>query len=75
MLAIPPDLHPHGFSIIYIYQCRFSREVYITNMRLSAVIPIVLGLGALVLSFLALFAGSRQGFMEDYAVVTVSKAI
>jgi len=44
-------------------------------MRLSAVIPIVLGLGALVLSFLALFAGSRQGFMEDYAVVTVSKAI
>ncbi|GAB7342384.1 hypothetical protein MBLNU457_g0600t1 [Dothideomycetes sp. NU457] len=41
-------------------------------MRFSAIIPIVLGLGALVLSFLALFAGSRKGFMEDYAVVTLN---
>jgi len=42
-------------------------------MRLSALIPVVFGLGALILSFLSLFAGSRKGFMEDYAVVTVGE--
>jgi hypothetical protein len=42
-------------------------------MRLSALIPAVLSAAALILSFLCLFAGSKQGFMEDYAIVTVSK--
>jgi hypothetical protein len=41
-------------------------------MRLSALIPAVLSAAALILSFLCLFAGSKQGFMEDYAIVTVS---
>jgi hypothetical protein len=42
-------------------------------MRLSALIPAVLSAAALILSFLCLFAGSKQGFMEDYAIVTVSQ--
>jgi hypothetical protein len=41
-------------------------------MRFSAIIPVLLSAAALVLTFLCLFAGSKQGFMEDYAVVTVS---
>jgi len=41
-------------------------------MRFSALIPVILGLVALILSFLCLFAGSRKGFMEDYAVVTLN---
>ena len=42
-------------------------------MRFSALIPAVLSAAALILTFLCLFAGSKQGFMEDYAIVTVSK--
>jgi hypothetical protein len=41
-------------------------------MRFSALIPAVLSAAALILTFLCLFAGSKQGFMEDYAIVTVS---
>jgi hypothetical protein len=41
-------------------------------MRFSAIVPVLLSAAALVLTFLCLFAGSKQGFMEDYAVVTVS---
>jgi hypothetical protein len=44
-------------------------------MRLSALIPAVLSAAALILAFLCLFAGSKQGFMEDYAIVTVSGRI
>jgi len=44
-------------------------------MRFTALIPVLLGLIALVLSFLALFAGSSKGFMEDYAIVTVSSRV
>lgn len=42
------------------------------KMRLSALIPVVLSIAALILSFLCLFAGSKKGFMDSYAVVTVS---
>lgn len=41
-------------------------------MRFSAILPVLLCAAALVLSFLCLFAGSSKGFMEDYALVTVS---
>lgn len=41
-------------------------------MRGSALIPVVFGLAAFVLSMLCLFAGSKKGFMEDYAVVTLN---
>jgi len=40
-------------------------------MRFSALLPVVLCLGALVLSFLCLFAGSSKGFMDSYDLVTV----
>jgi len=40
-------------------------------MRPSALVPVLLGLVALVLALIALFAGSNKGFLEDYAVVTV----
>jgi general stress protein CsbA len=40
-------------------------------MRILAVLPTVFCTVALVLSFLCLFAGSKKGFMEDYAIVTV----
>lgn len=42
------------------------------KMRLSAFLPVVLSIAALILSFLCLFAGSKKGFMDDYAIVTVS---
>lgn len=41
-------------------------------MRFAALVPVLLCSAALVLSFLCLFAGSKKGFMEDYALVTVS---
>lgn len=41
-------------------------------MRFSAVLPVILCMGALVLSFLCLFAGSSKGFMESYALVTLN---
>jgi general stress protein CsbA len=41
-------------------------------MRFSALIPVVLSAAAFILTFLCLFAGSKKGFMEDYAIVTVS---
>lgn len=41
-------------------------------MRFSALIPVVLSAAALILTFLCLFAGSKKGFMEDYAIVTLN---
>ncbi|KAL1302492.1 hypothetical protein AAFC00_002882 [Neodothiora populina] len=41
-------------------------------MRSSAVVPLVLSIAAFILSMLCLFAGSKQGFMEDYAIVTLN---
>lgn len=41
-------------------------------MRFSAVLPILLGLASFILTMLCLFAGSKKGFMEEYAVVTLN---
>jgi general stress protein CsbA len=41
-------------------------------MRLLALVPLALSVAALILSFLCLFAGSKKGFLEEYAIVTVS---
>ncbi|KAL9535518.1 hypothetical protein SMMN14_00318 [Sphaerulina musiva] len=41
-------------------------------MRLLALLPIALCITSLVLAFLCLFAGSRRGFMEDYAILTLN---
>ncbi|KAH9828848.1 integral membrane protein-like protein [Teratosphaeria destructans] len=41
-------------------------------MRVLAIIPVVCSVAALVLSFLCLFAGSKKGFLEDYALVTLN---
>lgn len=43
-----------------------------TTMRFSAVLPVLLGLASFILTMLCLFAGSKKGFMEDYAVVTLN---
>jgi len=45
--------------------------VKLLNMRFLAVLPILLSVPAIVLTFLVLFAGSQENFMEDYAVLTV----
>ncbi|KAK4507832.1 hypothetical protein PRZ48_001567 [Zasmidium cellare] len=39
-------------------------------MRFSALIPVVFITASFILAFLCLFAGSKQGFLEDYAVIT-----
>lgn len=44
-------------------------------MRFSALIPVVLSAAAFILTFLCLFAGSKKGFMENYAIVTVSSLL
>ncbi|KAF4547597.1 SUR7/PalI-like protein 2 [Elsinoe fawcettii] len=41
-------------------------------MRFSAIVPVLLGLAALVLSFLCLFAGSTPTFLEDYPLLTLN---
>jgi len=39
-------------------------------MRPIALLPVVCSIVAVILGFLCLFAGSKPGFMEDYAIVT-----
>ena len=46
--------------------------VKLWEMRFLAVLPVVLTTVALCLSLLCMFAGSRQGFMTEYAILTVS---
>ena len=46
--------------------------VKLWKMRFLAVLPVVLTTVALCLSLLCMFAGSRQGFMTEYAILTVS---
>ncbi|KAF2436564.1 hypothetical protein EJ08DRAFT_644895 [Tothia fuscella] len=41
-------------------------------MRLLPIIPAIFCVGALILSFLCLFAGSKPGFMEDYSVLNLN---
>lgn len=41
-------------------------------MRLSVAFPLLCYIVALVLAFLLLFAGHKQGFMEDYAIVRLN---
>ncbi|PNS18173.1 SUR7 family protein pun1 [Sphaceloma murrayae] len=41
-------------------------------MRFSAIVPILLGLAALTLSFLCLFAGSTPQFLESYSLITLN---
>jgi hypothetical protein len=41
--------------------------------RLLVLLPMVLSVGAAILSALALFAGHHKGFMEDYALVRVRR--
>lgn len=58
-----------NYTLCYAILCAISTA---GKMRFPALIPVVLSLVALILSFLCLFAGSKQGFMDSYAVVTVS---
>lgn len=57
-------------QLIALQHCVIATPIY--NMRFSALIPVVLSAAAFILTMLCLFAGSKPGFMEDYAVVTVS---
>ncbi|KAJ0305180.1 hypothetical protein COL5a_010217 [Colletotrichum fioriniae] len=41
-------------------------------MHFTVIVPLVLSIVAFVLSFLALFAGHKEGFMEDYDVVRLN---
>ncbi|KAF2172507.1 hypothetical protein M409DRAFT_50195 [Zasmidium cellare ATCC 36951] len=41
-------------------------------MRFSALIPVVFITASFILTFLCLFAGSRKGLLEDYAVLTLN---
>ncbi|GAB7365157.1 hypothetical protein MBLNU230_g6244t1 [Neophaeotheca triangularis] len=41
-------------------------------MRILALIPLALSLTALILTFLALFAGHKQSFMQDYDIITLN---
>jgi hypothetical protein len=40
-------------------------------MRLTALVPVLCCTAALILSFLCLFAGHKESFMEDYHIMTV----
>ncbi|ROV89217.1 hypothetical protein VMCG_09920 [Cytospora schulzeri] len=41
-------------------------------MRFSALGPVILGIGALILTLLCLFAGSKQSFLPDTSIITVN---
>lgn len=43
-------------------------------VRYMVVLPLLLALVSFVLTSLTLFAGHKQGFMEDYAIVRVGSA-
>jgi hypothetical protein len=43
-----------------------------TEMRLTALLPVLCCTAALILSFLCLFAGSKRDFMEDYDILTLN---
>ncbi|KAK5706582.1 hypothetical protein LTR97_001572 [Elasticomyces elasticus] len=54
-------------------QSRRSNDINKTaTMRFLALVPVLLSAAALVLTLLCLFAGSKQGFMEEYAIVTLN---
>jgi hypothetical protein len=42
-------------------------------MRFSAIGPSLLGLGALAMTLLCLFAGSTTSFLPDFSLITVRK--
>jgi hypothetical protein len=42
------------------------------NLNLIAIIPVLVALAALVLSFLCVFAGNSPGFMEPYSIFTLN---
>jgi hypothetical protein len=44
-------------------------------MRPTALIPTLCCVAALILSFLCLFAGHKQGFMEDYHLLTLNTSL
>ncbi|KAM0277146.1 hypothetical protein ACHAQH_006041 [Verticillium albo-atrum] len=41
-------------------------------MRLTVILPFLLSVAAFVISFLLLFAGHKEGFMEDYSLVRLN---
>lgn len=41
-------------------------------MRPTAIVPLLFTLGALILSLLCLFAGSKKGFLQNADLLTVS---
>ncbi|KAH0147843.1 hypothetical protein KCU67_g11688, partial [Aureobasidium melanogenum] len=41
-------------------------------LRPTALIPVIFGLGAFVLTMLCIFAGSKPDFMQDYSIVTLN---
>ena len=55
-----------------LFSCLSVALSQIGKMRSTALVSAVLCFVALILSFLCLFAGSKEGFMEDYAMITVS---
>ncbi|KAF1940256.1 hypothetical protein EJ02DRAFT_237446 [Clathrospora elynae] len=44
-------------------------------MRPTALVPAVCCTAALILAFLCLFAGHKQGFMEDYSLITLNTSL
>ena len=51
---------------------KYNSSIEDHRMRLLALVPLALSVAALILSSLCLFAGSKKGFLEEYAIVTVS---
>ncbi|KAI5248193.1 integral membrane protein-like protein [Aureobasidium subglaciale] len=42
------------------------------GMRPTALIPVLFGLAAFVLTMLCIFAGSKRDFMQDYSIITLN---
>jgi hypothetical protein len=42
-------------------------------MRFSAIGPVLLGLGALAMTLLCLFAGSATSFLPEFSLITVRR--
>lgn len=52
-----------------------SRHRHSTEMRFLALLPTSLSTVAFVVTMMCIFAGSKPGFMVDYAVLTVSESL
>ncbi len=55
--------------------CIFCCNKMVAASHLFRLLPVLCSFAAFILVVLALFAGNKQGFLEDYNIITVSAPV